>query len=661
MADADWITDDLLRRIKQEVDQHPSRIAYLTAMRRGLRHYRSSKEWWIPLDTLDDMDVSKDHPNSRENRIRQSILEVNSVILKNDPLAITHPHRPVDADISDQMDKVLRAAWRNANTRHVLRSMKKMSMIGGLEVGKVGWNPANKKLGADGDVQTISIPAGDILFDPYAPNDLRGEGCRYILHTTRQTPESIIYRYGDKGAVALGLRSARGKKASSISRYMSMLKDKLIPIIGVKEKKGEQVDRRIAVEELWLFPLTVKESDLATGTLVDEKVYPYGVVSTFINNGRVRLMPNPFVKRRRLAIQGMEGMEARQQVVEIGHKLHPFVLLYWVREHDENGYGGIYDCAGTVEHQIPIAYSYNKLSQSTEINAQTTANPGFTYIEDALAIPAKRITLGPGEGIPINAKYAQSHSQAIQFHPGKEMPAYIHLLMEQKRTAIDDITGLKPGMIGLSPQGTSHTDAAAIGTLQEASFSGMWTPTEELMACIEDISRRYLGNIQQYYKLGRFVDIGEEGESDFLKIQAHHLASQFSIEVVSGTTTPIYDVHRATRQAEIKMQVDQALATQNADMLMSAVVYLRNLRYPYVHNWIQLLLRKIEELKMEQQSLQQLGGMGIAGTLQGAGGELGEPAALPPGGEEQGFSPELAELAADLGVSPDQLIEALSE
>jgi hypothetical protein len=480
------------------------------------------------------------------------------------------------------------------------------------------------------------------------------------LHTTRQTPESIVYRYQDAGAVALGLRSATGRKTDNIARYLKMIKEGLVAIVGQQPKKGEIVDRRVAVDELWLFPVTTRESDLAIGNVVQEKRFPYGLVATFINDVRVRLMPNPNAKRRTIGVP-ISPTEMEDRNVELGHKEHPFVLLYWIREDDEEGASGIYDCEGTVKHQIPIQFTYNSLSRNTEINARTAANPGFTYISDALVIPEKRVTLGPGEGIAINPKYAQNHDNAIKFHSGRELPVFVQQLMRDKKDAIEDCAGLKPGMVGLQPQGTSHTETEAVVTLQEASFSKMWTPTDELVACIAEIATRFLGVMQQKYKVGRYVDVSVDGETQFAQVQARHIAAQFSVEVISGTTTPMFDMERTVRQAEIKLEVDKAIASGSTDLMMSTVVYLRNIRYPYVHNWIQLLLRKIEEIQQVQQRLQQIGAMGIAGRLQGGVGgaqPAGGPLALPEAGGAAGVGGTLDDLAAELGVSAEDLMAA---
>jgi hypothetical protein len=237
--------------------------------------------------------------------------------------------------------------------------------------------------------------------------------------------------------------------------------------------------------------------------------------------------------------------------------------------------------------------------------------------------------------------------------------------MRDKKDAIKDAVGLKPGMVGLQPQGTSHTETEAVTTLQEASFSKMWTPTDELVACIGEVATRYLGVMQLHYKIGRYVDVSVDGATQFAQVQERHIASQFSVEVISGTTTPMFDMERTVRQAEIKVQVDQAIASGSTDLMMSTVVYLRNIRYPYVHNWIQLLLRKIEEIQQVQQRLQQLGAVGIAGRLQGGLGQgeqtAGGPLALPEAGSPAGVGSDLDGLAAELGVSAEDLMAAFQE
>jgi hypothetical protein len=223
------------------------------------------------------------------------------------------------------------------------------------------------------------------------------------------------------------------------------------------------------------------------------------------------------------------------------------------------------------------------------------------------------------------------------------------LYRNDKREQIANAAGLKPHMIGLAPQGTSHTPAATVGTLQEASFSAMWSKNDEITAACTDIGYRYLGLIQQYYEAGRVVQISEEGGiSTYIQIQTNHLAAIFRLEVVSGTTTPLYDMDKEVKLMGIKQQVDTALASQSIEIMKSALIYLDNLNSPYTYQWVQLLRQTIQQLEVAQQTLQGMGGMALM--------EQQAQPALPPAQAEPGME-ALAEM---LGTSPEELDRVLS-
>jgi len=221
-------------------------------------------------------------------------------------------------------------------------------------------------------------------------------------------------------------------------------------------------------------------------------------------------------------------------------------------------------------------------------------------------------------------------------------------------------------MVGLQPMGTSHTSGDAIGMMQEGSYSSMWAPTDELNETLYEIAYRYLGLIQQFYKEGRFIDVSDPvmGQERFVEFNNRLIAAGFNLQVVSGTTTPMYDVGRVQWQKEIKLEVDNALASQNADMMKSCIVYLANLRLPYVANWIQLLKMKIMELMQMQEQLQQLGQMGLqSGAFQmgsappaGQPGEAGNAQGI---GEGEGANADLEGYAQEMGLTSQQLEEAL--
>jgi hypothetical protein len=641
----DWLDIDFLRSIDQEVESHPSYTHYMSNVHRGIRHYRSTSEWWVPTSEFDDMDISDSQPTARENLIKSTVDELNSLLLKNDPVVRTHPYQPVKGDFSDDMDSILLAAWRNAKTRHHFRSMQKMSAIAGLGVCKTGWNTANKNIHPEGEVGIQFISPTDILLDPYASNAHRGLDVRYIRHTSWQTPEAIISRYGHEGATALNLEPEKGRHRQW-GQSLQKIRKKLIDTITGETSEGDRVDRRIPVYEYWVFPVHGRESELVTGEMVDEKEYPYGIVVTRVNDKIVRQIANPYYEKKPMKMG--KGLNAKSPTIEVGHRMHPFVILYWVREMNANGYNGIYDCTGMVQEQIPIQQSVNSVGRNLEQHVRTTANPGMYYFEDALDMPADRIERRPGEMVPINSKFGtRAIGDVVKDFSGQQMSPEVFNYWQHKRQQVGLVAGLKPHMVGLAPQGTSHTPAATVGTLQEASFSAMWSPNDEITAACADIAYRYLGLIQQFYAPGRIVQISEEGgTASYVEIQSNHLAAMFRLEVVSGTTTPLYDMDKETKLMGISQKVDAALASQSPTIMKSCLIYLDNLNNPHTYQWVQLLKQSIAEIEQAQQTLAGMGGMALQQSQK----------SLPPAQGEPG----LEDLAAALGTSPEELERALS-
>ena len=655
MAELEWIQPDLLNQIIAEAEEHPSRIKYLNNMRRGNKYYSASDEWYAPLGAYEDEDIAENMPASRENLIYDTVNEVGSLLFKNDPIVRLHPiGRPELAWVSDELDKAILAAWRAANTRHVLRSMEKEACIGGLSVGKVGWTTRNKVKYPDGEVMLVKLTPGDVYLDPCAKNAQRGADARYIFHRTWQTPEALLYRYGKTAADALKMELPKGRPPKSFSSFMARIRGKMEGWTRRRDSSDQITDRRVPVYEFWLFPVTDVESQLVIGEMVDEKDYPYGIVATMANDTILKKRANPFIKKRRVALG--EGLDVQGLTATVGHRSHPFVLLYWSREMDEENVNGIYDCQGMVQQQIPVQFDVNRLGSNIFNNATTISNPGFDYIADAVDLPPGRITLPPGGGLPINSKYTKRIDDVIRWRDGQQLPMYVYQLFMDKKEAVRHAGGVKPGMIGLKPTGTSHTPEGTIAGIQEASFSRMWSPNDELGACLNDVAMRYLGLIQQYYKPGRYVDLSQGGQQAYVEIQGAHLAAQFRVEVVSGTTTPLHDVEKDAKMAAIKAMVDQSIASGIPEILESTIIYLVNTGYPHAYSWIQLLQRKLQQMQQMQEGYVRMGEMGLRAGLQGQE-QMAGPGA--PGAEEL---PEgIRALADESGVPVEELVSMLGQ
>lgn len=665
-----WLTVEHLLDLKKTSEDHPDRILYVNNAARFWRHFRSSNEWWVPMDEVDDMNLNERGALSRNNIINRSAKELNSLILKNDPVVILHPRNPSDSDLSDTMDDILMAAWRNSGAKKVLRSTELEAQVTGMGVMKIGWNPGNLKLGAEGDVILTKREYGNIWFDPFATNEKNGDDCAFIIDRTYQTPEAILAMYGEKGAKALGVKlTTVGRPRKTLLGYLETFKEKFTNAIRGYDNDQNAVDRRIPVYEFWLFTADIMYQ-LSTGlSEKKEKLYPYGVVATLIDDEIVRTIENPFAGKRRVKFTQEYGEETSNSV-DVGHRKHPFVIDYWWRTANAEGRNGIYCCEGSVVQQVPLQYAYNKLRRNTEINAETIANPNFFYLADAIEMEETNITLGPAEGIPINPKYAGGGiNNAIQFNNGKEIPMGVFNMLIDTKNDIEAAAGLKPGMVGNQPLGTSHTSGDAIGMMQESAYSSMWAPTDELNECLYELAFRYLGLIQQFYRQGRFIDVSDPvvGQERFVEFNQRLIAAAFSLQVVSGTTTPMYDVGRVQWQKEIKAEVDMALDTGSIDRMKSCLVYLANLRLPYVANWMQLLKQKIEEQTAIQEQMQMLGAAGLqSGAFQmgsappaGTANASGQPGEAPAFSEGEGENAGIEEYASELGLTREQLEQAL--
>jgi len=598
-----WYSVDRLEAMYDEVDTHPSYKRYIGEFQRAMKFYRGDG-WWEMDEDYDDVLIDDRIPVYKENEINRAVNDANSILLKNKPIVHTHPMLSADSDLSNDMDQILYASWKTSNTQHTARTMLKMSQIGGLAIGKTYWNKSETAKHPDGEVGLVYIAPTMIRVDPVAPNDKRGRGARYIIHSTMRTPEEIAVRYGTEGLAAMGIRNIRGRSTTHLMDYYDELKQ-----LEYQNKKDEdaEVDKRIEVREYWLFPTTDDTFYLVTGIDPTIGKYKYGAVVTLIKNAVVRIDPNPFNTRRTMKGEGFDKPKSE----EAGHKMHPFVFWYWKRDANEDGDNGIYECEGMVKQMESTQVAADALGRNIHQNASSTANAGLDIIEDALVTPLNEIFMLPGEILRFNAAYGGNLDNVRKWRAGNPLPAFVMDLWREKKRNIPLLGGVQPGMTGLSPEGTSHLPTGAVAALQEASFTPMWSPTDELEAAIEDIAIRYLGMIQQYYKPDRYVDISDVGEARYLQIQGKHITSRFNLFVVAGTTTPLYDIERDTRLSAIQERVDNSIAASlamgSSVPMQSCLIYLRNLRYPYAYDWIQLLRQQIDilESRMQDQMLQE--------------------------------------------------------
>lgn len=657
MPDHKWITIELLDDMDAEAEGHPSRLTYLKNVKRGWKWYKK-RGGLAPMGEFDDEEIDPRHATSRDNVIKEAVDELGGLFLKNNPIVRTYPQpgHPEDGKLADDMDAIRLATWRDVGVPAVLASMLKESMIAGLSTGKVYWDYSNKIKNNKGEVAIVKLSPKDVFFDPFATNDHRALDCRYIIHRTKQPIAILLQRYGDDAAVALGLRDSRGRAAKYsriVGRYLNMSREKLVRyLLGPGAvADGEQVDDSEEVREYWIFPITSGESDLVLGKKIEDDGYPFGVVVTRILDHIVKVKANPFSSVKKRSTRTEEGFKT--ETLRIGSQRHPFVPMYWARDADEDSNNTIYECMGIVEPMIPMQSSIDRLRRNIEINARTLANPGGLVNEDAFEFPMEQMTMGPSELMAVKDGF--SFDEALRLHDGKQLPQYVFELLVHTEANIKQRIGIRPGVTSLSPLpgGTSHTPAMTIGALQQAAFTPLWPYVKEVDMTVHDISVLMDGLIQQFYTEGRFVDVSSEGSRRYVEWTNKHITANFRREVVAGTTTPIHDIERGQKLAEIASVTNEALLSNNPDLVQSTVYYLRNLRNPDAYDWMQLLEEKLESLKQQAQEMQQIGLQGL------------QQQALPQEGQEADFSDEevsgLESFSEETGMTPEQILMSLEQ
>ena len=470
-----WLTIDLLRRMAAEVDQHPSRANYMNNAPK-FRDLYDGARGLQGVPGADDVAIDDRQATARRNLVGETVDEVESIFMKNWPIVRRTPYRPEDADLAEHIDAVWLSAWQDSYGQMVLSSMLHDAMLTGLSIGKIVWNPFDRLSDKDGAIRIIPLSENAVRVDPTAKHYARGQDARFIIHTTRQPRRLIRARYQEEGPVALGDRSRKGRKDKKIKlTFKSELPDE---DVAEGSGGGELVDAMEDVHEYWIFPQTLGFGELTTGDDVAVDEYKYGLVATVVNDHIVRVMKNPFVTRKEVSEPDEAGFPVTRRV-EVGHRRHPFVFLYWKRKTDRDGNHGVYDCLGMVQWMELLQFNLNAIRRNIAINARTTANPMIAVNEDMLDAPMTGLHYNPSGIIRVSQNIEADRAVKI-LTPG-QMPSYVFNFAAGEEQAIREAGGVKPGISGtFPPMGTSHTPVGTIGMMNETSFGPLWKYVSEL-------------------------------------------------------------------------------------------------------------------------------------------------------------------------------------
>jgi len=633
-----WITSQLCNWMIDLCKRNPTRIAYLETAKEMRSWYRGNR-FLAPVKGRDDMEIDDRNATSRRNILGETVDELGSILLKNKPIIRRKPYLPWHVDLSDDLDSMWLWQWHECNGQSITRSFVEDAQLTGLATIKILWDPFVEYPGRKGVIRLQQIPEGALYIDPYASNNQRGEDARFIIHKVRKLPEELIAKFGEPAAMALGYPKGTGKGTqSTIANQMLQMSN----IELTKPMSGDRVPAAVNypmpsslsvqtedvpvdplesakkdVYECWIFPQTMYANDIVGGREVKYSDYKYGAVATMVDNSIIDVKPNPYFARRRLQVQDDTGSQ-QTKVIEVGPRRHPFVFLWWKRTADTHGNRTFYNCMSMVEWMTSIQFNYNAIRRNIAIIGRTLSNPMIAYNEDLLAMDPAKVRNIPGQMIRVQG--GASIDQAIRHIYPSGIPADLMNLTMQDEQAIKASGGIRPGLVGLFPQGggTSHTPAATIGTLQEAAFGPLWRYVEEIGDALVDLSSVMDGLMQQKYQQGHYMATSRNGREFWLEWTAEHSAAQFQRHVVAGATTPIYDLEKEQREAFVMQIAQEAMRESDPRQIRIAMIYLRSLyNFPWAYQYEQELQQELMRLEQMTQGFQQVGARDLQNRMQG--------------------------------------------
>jgi hypothetical protein len=658
-----WLTYDFLVQLRGEAEDHHSRVYYIGTQRRHYRSYEGST-LVVPVAEFDDMEISETQTVARYNKIKEVVDKVGSIFMKNNPVVRTWPNNAQaeqDGELSDDMDALRLDAWETSGAQFVVRNMLQESLITGLSIGKVYWNALDRSFDNNGSIAIEQLSPGSVLVDPWASNEERGQDAGFIFHSTEAPIGLLREMYGTKAEKALGIAAKRGRQTKKSGGGAIFAKTKEMVLRGASSTgpeaslHGTHATRRgyAGLTEVWLFPQIIQASDLATGKKITDDKYKYGMVVTVIEDEIVWVKKNPFATTKRVQATDDLGLPVNKSV-EVGHRRHPFLALYWNRTADRHGHGrhGFYDCMGAVESMIPIQNNINALRRIISINARTIANPSMAVNEDALRSAVTNLMNLPSQIHLINQHY--SATEAIKILPGEPLPEFVFQMLASELQNIEAVVGLEPGVVGLFPGagGTSHAPGITIGAVQEAAFGPLWLKVAELAAMLLDASILYDGLIQQKYKPSRYMTVSNFGVPRQVQLTDRHITANFRRGIIQGATTPLADIDKQERVNAVVAIATNAIASQNPAIMQLGIAHIQALDFPWAHQFQQILEGELQKTLQIQQGVAGVGATALASQAQ-------QPLQLEQGGQ----APEeaaIAELSNLTGLDPADIAERIA-
>lgn len=534
--------------------------------------YNNDLERWIP-GTEDPIEVNDGHPPSTENMIQSMLLDAVSLLLKNYPMFRVKPFKPSDFDLSDEMNKHVLSAWEQADTQRLLQLSQLNALIAGLSVLEI--RPEKDVTGAVKFIIEL-VPHEDIWFNP---KEIVYDKC-WVVRRTWHTRRDLELNWGEEEVEdALGYAPSMQWQIDESEEHVPTWWD--------------EVDELYPLYSIWVTPNEydpdIQEEEEILGA-------PYGRKYEILNRKVLRDVANPY------AMPFMS--ETTEQELWIGHKTHPFIVHECNRNIDSSGYCGFYDVSGIVNAMESSQWELNELTRILMQLGRRVAQPPIVAPEGSLTEPTSNITYTAGKVIQYDPQVSPQPPTPVPMPADASFIQYLH---GQRKGALREISGIRDFMTGGGQQpGTSHTPTGTIASVQEASFTRMWTIVSALDRAIQQIGYRMLGIMQQFYELGTYNSVSVNGDQWYGEWQSKHIENEFKVEVVSGMSTPLRDMDRVQTATQIFQAVSPIIqmgpVPQNVPMLRLIKAYLNTINEPAAWEYLNLVNTMLEQAEQAEQA-----------------------------------------------------------
>jgi hypothetical protein len=464
-----------------------------------------------------------------ENYVFSKVETMLPILTDNRPRINTLPEQQEFSQYAESMQGLVNHLWDQLDMDNVVIQVTKNMLLYGKGFYYSFWDPDEQK------ICCVSVDPQTIFVDKDSTSIT---DCRYMVHLSRMAEPDILTRWpGAQGKFQAGARTVPDEEENygpaSIPEHMGINVGLSYETAGqsqgmvsyVKSDMGSVAleDDMIQVLQFWIHDpsLTVEPLQDAGGknfedkhgdaVMIEKARYPYGRHIIVAGDRIIHDDENPYV-----------------------HGQFPYV------EQDCHKVPGEFWSISAVQNLISPQMELNKTLGQIIDNKNLMGNNQW-IISKAAGIDPKGITGEPGL---VLEKAPGAEVERVEAKP---LPNYIIQFVQDRKQAMDDISGVFDVTQGRKPSGI--TAGIAIESLQEAAQTRLRALVRNLENAIARTGQQWVGLAQQFYDQARTIRVTDPqtGDFQFVELTPEMIRGQWEIMVAAGSTLPR---SREVRQAQ---------------------------------------------------------------------------------------------------------------